>query len=121
MRLRTAALILALTLGAGGLLALFGSFFYAQRQVRRGLPVGERREANLWIAGGLLAWVGLGLLVNGAAREAAEDQGARLMLLVAGVLLVTLAVAAGFRLRRIVLSLRAREATREGATLRPPS
>lgn len=97
--LHTAALILALILGAVGLAALFGTFLYAQRQARRRLPAAERRERNRLIAVSLLFWVVAALLVNGAAREG-DAVVARLMLVVAGLLFVALVIGVARWLRK---------------------
>jgi hypothetical protein len=115
--LHTAALILALILGAVGLAALFGIFFYACWQVRKALPAEERREANRLIAVSLLFWVAAALLVNGAARESGEDALARPMVLIAGLLFALLVVAVALWLRKNLLSLRVRAAERQ-ATVR---
>ncbi len=109
--MHTAALILALILGAVGLAALFGTFLYAQRQARRRLPAAERRERNRLIAVSLLFWVVAALLVNGAAREG-DAVVARLMLLVAGLLFVALVIAVARWLRKTLLSLRVRAEAR---------
>lgn len=112
--LHAAALILALILGAVGLVALFGTFFYAQWQVRKGRSAEQRREGNRLIAVGLLFWVAAALLVNGAGRESGEDPAARLMLLIAGLLFVALAITVALWLRKALASLRARTVAREG-------
>ena len=98
--MQTAALILALMLGAVGVIALFGTFFYAQWRVRRGVPAAQRREANRLIVVGLLFWVTAALLVNGAGREPGEDALARPILIVAGLLFVALVVTVVLWLRR---------------------
>lgn len=115
--MHTAALILALILGAVGLVALFGIFFYAQWQVRQRLPAVQRREANRLIGVSLLFWVAAALLVNGAGRESGEDPLARLMLLIAGLLFVALVIAVALWLRKTLLSLRSERQRVEAMTL----
>ena len=102
--MQTAALVLAAILGAVGLAALVGTFFYARRQLRERVPGEQRRECNRLIAVGLLFWIAAALLVNGAA---AEDVVARLFLLIAVLLFVALAAAVALWLRRSLAALRA--------------
>lgn len=106
--MHAAALILALLLGAVGLVALLGISLHAHRQVRRGLSAEQRRNGNRLIAAGLLLWVAAALLVNGAGRESGEDAVARPMLVVAGLLFMALAVTAALWLRKTLRSLRSR-------------
>jgi len=108
------ALILALILGAVGLVALLGTFFYAQRQIRQGLPAQQRREGNRSIGVVLLFWVAAALLVNGGGQESGEDAVARLMLLIAGLLFVALGITVALWLRKTLLSLRSQAAARGG-------
>ena len=119
--MHTVALILALILGAVGLVALLGIFSYAQWQVRQRLPGQQRREANRLIAVSLLFWVAAALLVNGAGRESRGDPLGPLMLLIAGMLFVALVIAVTLWLRRTLLSLRVRAAGRGHCVVRVPS
>ena len=111
--MHTAALILALILGAVGLVALFGIFFYAQLQVRRGVPAEQRREANRLAGGSLLFWVAAALLVNGAGRKSEGDVLGELMLVIAGLLFIVLVITVARWLRAMLLSLRPRAAQSE--------
>ena len=111
--LHTAALILALVLGAVGLVALFGIFFYAQWQVRRVAPAEQRREANRLAGVSLLFWVCAALLVNGAGRKSEGDVLGELMLVIAGLLFIVLVITVARWLRAMLLSLRTRADERE--------
>ena len=108
--MRTAALILALILGAVGLVALFGIFFYARWQVRRGVPAEQRREANRLAGGRLLFWVAAASLVNGAGRKSEGEVLGELMLVIAGLLFIVLVITVARWLRAMLLSLRNRPA-----------
>ncbi len=111
--LHTAALILALILGAVGLVALFGIFFYALWQIRRGIPAEQRREASRLAGVTLLFWVAAALLVNGAGRKSEGDVLGELMLVIASLLFIVLVITVARWLRAMLLSLRTRAAQGE--------
>ena len=108
--MHTAAFILALILGAVGLVAVLGIFFYAQWQVRRGVPAEQRRQANRLAGVSLLFWVAAALLVNGAGRKSEGDVLGELMLVIAGLLFIVLVIKVARWLRAMLLSLRPRAA-----------